>query len=152
MKIEININDFYFDQENELEPALKDYIIRECVNQISQNIREKVDQHVKTKVSDMVEKYYGTLIQDTIKTIIDTERVSYGREEATLADHIRKQINANSGWNSPREQLEKIAKAHADEIKKRYDLMFATQIVAKLGQNGMLKEDIAQLILTEQKP
>lgn len=36
-------------------------------------------------------------------------------------------------------------------MKQRYDLLFASQIVAKLDEHGLLKEDIAELLLPTSK-
>ena len=36
-------------------------------------------------------------------------------------------------------------------MKQRYDLLFASQIVAKLDEHGLLNEDIAELLLPSNK-
>ena len=45
------------------------------------------------------------------------------------------------------ERLEKQAQGIFNDIHKKYDLLFASQIVSKLGEKGMLKEDVAKLLL-----
>jgi hypothetical protein len=46
-------------------------------------------------------------------------------------------------------QTKKATDSISKELKERYDLLFASQIVSKLHENGMLKEDVAKLLLTQ---
>lgn len=39
------------------------------------------------------------------------------------------------------------AKDFGKEMKERYDLLFASQLVAKMSETGLLKEDVAKLLL-----
>ena len=65
----------------------------------------------------------------------------------TLKEYILYQIQNNTGWNSPNENIKKLAQKFGEEMKNRYDLLFASQLVAKMNENGLLKEDVAKKLL-----
>jgi len=41
------------------------------------------------------------------------------------------------------------AELMSSEIKQRYDLLFASQLVSKMNQAGMLKDDVAKLLIDQ---
>lgn len=152
MKFTIDIEDFYLDEGDELESSLKKHIINEVCSQIQKSIKDRVEIQISMEVKDTIEKQMYSTISKEIKNVIDGGLIknpdSYSdKKQITISDYIKKKFENDSGWGSPREHIEKLAKSHAEELKKRYDLMFASQIVSKLHQNGMLKEDIAKLLL-----
>ena len=68
-------------------------------------------------------------------------------EKMTLKEYILYQIQNNTGWNSPNENIKKLAQKFGEEMKNRYDLLFASQLVAKMNESGLLKEDVAKKLL-----
>ena len=59
----------------------------------------------------------------------------------SIADYITERFAYQSGWGSPNEAIDKLAKQFGDELKKRYDIAFATQIVKRMNENGLLKDE-----------
>lgn len=53
--------------------------------------------------------------------------------------------------NSMEKLIKSLAKDFANEMKERYDLLFASQLVAKMSETGLLKEDVAKLLLPKQE-
>lgn len=47
--------------------------------------------------------------------------------------------------------IAKTACSHADDLKKRYDMLFASGIVQKMHENNLLKEDVAAKLLNDGK-
>jgi len=151
MKIEINISDFYLDEDDDLEQGLKNYIKRDVINQIYASIQEKVQEEITSQVIEVVEENLSTEISAAIKTQIEIGKIKsrYDRsKEVTLAEYTKECFVQHSGYNSFDSNIKQLADGFAKEMKGRYDLLFASQLVAKMNENGLLKEDIAKLLLT----
>lgn len=155
MKFTIEIEDFYLDEEKELEPALKQSIIHEVVGEIKKSIQVKIEDHIKTEVKRQVEDGLYRKINFAIAEIVETEKVKSdeynSKEMIPLKDFIKKIFVANTGWNSPTDTIKNLAKKFGDEMKIRYDIMFATQIVNKMKENNFLRDDVAEKLLTTEK-
>jgi hypothetical protein len=159
MKITVDIEDFYLDQKSEIEPVLKKYLIDSIVIKINDSIKKKVDDQIIKHVAEQVEKNMYKKIQLYIQENMDNgtfksqvyKDSSYVDQELTLKEFIQNKFRSDSGWSSPNEIIKKLAKEFGDELKKRYDLLFATHIVSKLNENGLLKEDVAKMLLETNK-
>lgn len=152
--ITVDLDDFWMDEDSlSFNDGLKNHITNQVKREIWNSISAKVEDQISRDVKKQVENQYIKTIQKVIQDVIDTGKIKgdYSNTEVTINEYIREKFVRNSGWNSPNEKIEQLAKGFADEMKKRYDLMFASQIVSKLGANGMLKEDIAKLLLDDKK-
>jgi hypothetical protein len=151
MKIEINISDFYLDEDDDLEQGLKDYIKRDVIKQVYASIQEKVQKEITAKVIEVVEENLFTEISAAMKTQIESGKIQsrYDRsKEITLAEYTKECFTHDRGYNSFDNLIKELANEFATEMKGRYDLLFASQLVAKMNENGLLKDDIAKLLLT----
>jgi len=59
-------------------------------------------------------------------------------------------MNDKMGRHSPLEKLKDVVAAHVKELKDRYDLQYATHVVAKLRDNNMLNKDGIEKLLIEE--
>jgi anaerobic ribonucleoside-triphosphate reductase len=150
MKVTIDISDFYLDEGEELESSLKQFIIRECVQQINKSIEKKVEDHITRTVKNEIEQKLTYKINKQIEEIIATETIKVDGKEQPFNEYIKYKFQYSSGWSSAQGALESLAKRFGEELKKRYDMLFASQIVSKLHENGMLKEDVAKLLLPKE--
>lgn len=152
MKITVEVSDFYLDSENgdDLEASLKDYVKKEVLNQIYKTIEKKVEEQITRRVKEEVEQKLTRFINKTIEDLIANESLVMSGKTIPIAEYIKNQFVSNSGWGSPTETLKKLATQYGAELKARYDLQFASHVVAKLNEQGMLKADIAKM-LTETK-
>lgn len=149
MKFTITLDDFWLDEEQSLEPALKEHIIREVTAHINSSIKQKVEEHVTRRVKEEVEKKLFRTIDAAIVTSLQTGMIkgSNNQTMVTIDEYIRDLFSSTSRWNTVPEQIKKVAEACADSMKSRYDLTFASQLVVKMNQNGLLKKDVAKLLL-----
>lgn len=153
MQFTIEVEDFYLDEDKELEPALKSYIINAVKNDIYAGIKAKIEDHVTKEVKAQVEqslyRKISTLVGEIIAT--DTIKGKYSNDpDTTLQEYVKSQFKDKARDASPvDDNIKKLAKACGDEIKSRYDLLFASQLVAKLHESGLLKEDVAKLLLPQ---
>jgi hypothetical protein len=86
------------------------------------------------------------LKEGTMKTSV-YENGRHVDKDVTIEEHIKYKFEKDSGWSSPNAKIEKLAKGFAEEMKKRYDLLFATQIVSKMGENNLLKDDVMKQLV-----
>jgi hypothetical protein len=76
----------------------------------------------------------------------------YSNDLVNIQDYISKQLDNDLNVSRDfQNRLDKIssdsAKSITQQLKDRYDLMFASNLVSKMNELGMLKQDVAKLIL-----
>lgn len=159
MKFTIEVEDFWIDSEdsNGLEPNLTKFIIKEVVHQIDTSIKQRVEDHITRKVKADIEEKMYRFMNISIEEIIKTEKISVdkiqgsGKEEITLVDYIKRHFQYKSSYRNADEVISKEAEKFSKQMKDRYDLLFASQLVAKMSNAGMLKEDVAKILLEQPK-
>lgn len=152
MKIELNVSDFFLETDEgsfNIEKEFKKEIIYETVNHIKAKFKEQIDDQIKKEVSQLIENTMQSGITETIKSVLSEGKIksSKSSEQVTFEEYIREKILNETGWRGFDESLERIADALSVDLKKRYDILFASQIVDKLSQNGLLKDDAIKLPL-----
>ena len=116
---------------------LKDRFKNEMMREISNPILEKVEDIARESMSDLIEN----ASEKKYKFKID-----YMEEELTVDELIRSRIKKIVDGNVET-MISSRAKSFVDELRKRYDMAFATFIVDNMRKQNMLKEDkIAELL------
>ena len=154
MKYTIEVEDFYLDEgENgkSLSESLQQYITDKVIGEIWKQIKEKVDDAITMKVKAKVEKELGLQINTRIAEIIARETITRDKKEILISDYIKDQFQANTGWNSPSEVIRQKAKEFGDEMKKRYDFLYANLIVTQMHNIGIIKEEIYANLIENKK-
>ena len=150
MKFTVEIEEFYLDEEQDIEPTLKNFVIKSVVQSIQKSLESKIEDAITKEVRDQISKSLFRNIQSVVKKVITEGKIKSRRSSdslVTIEEYIRQDFEYNSGYSSPKETIEKLAKQFGDEMKRRYDLLFASQIVAKLGANGLLKDEAVKMLL-----
>lgn len=150
MKFIIEVDDFYLDGE-QLSEALTSHIKHYVVQEIDKSIKARVEEHITRKVKADVEERMYRFMNVTIEEIIQKEKIKDGSKEMSLVEYIRNYFLNKSAYNNADAAIKKAADQFGQEMKNRYDLLFASQLVAKLNDSGMLKEDVAKLLLDKPK-
>lgn len=154
MKFTIELSDFYLDEKNDLESALKDHIIKSCVQKISADLKSKIDECIINEIKKQVEVGLRTKISSFVSECIDNDKIKgryTGDPEMTLKEWVKLQYTSTAKEKAPIDStIEKLAKQFGEELKKRYDLLFASQLVAKMKDSGFIKEEVIQLLLNQQ--
>lgn len=151
MKFTVEIDEFWLDEDsNGFEEELKNSIKKDVCQQIKKmmltHIENDITNVVKQQVSDTLREQIQALVADVISTGMIRES-SYSDKEISIENWIKQQFQGNCGYQNADRKISELAKKFGDEMKQRYDLLFASQIVAKLDEHGLLKEDIANLLL-----
>lgn len=157
MKITIDLEDLVNDliedggeDQFNLKEGIKTSIIRSVAYQRFdkeiESMREQAKNLFKGKISEKIDE----VVAKQVERIIKEDKFKYNsyEDEKTLSEYIKDRYIAStrSGVNLD-EITKKIANKAAEELKDRYDLLFASQMVSRLDQLGLLKEDAAKILL-----
>ncbi|MDM1494966.1 hypothetical protein HX089_05330 [Myroides odoratimimus] len=162
LKIEVDLSDIYTEYEEEVsitslvKEEITSRIKKEAYDMFSKEAKEAFTNQVVRKI----ELDKDLKIQETLKHLFMEKKIfqhNYGGEglkEMTLEEKITKELECTYNTESRfqdfiRKHLEKCTEQISKELKERYDLLFASQIVAKLNEQGMLKEDVAKILLNK---
>ena len=147
MKISIDISDFYLDEDSDLEEGLKRYVKNEAITAIFGKIKDKVEVEIKRVVEKHVLENLSSEIAKAVQ--VGTIKKQQDRDPISIIEYVKECVlNSNaSSWKSFEKTIEEVVKKFCDEIRKRYDLNFASNIVAKLIDNKLIKEDAVKMLL-----
>jgi hypothetical protein len=154
MKFTVEVEEFYLNEEDSgrsLETTLRDYIINEVVSKIWEKIKDEADNAITMKVETKVRMEMESQINKRIAEIIDSETIFRDKKEILISDYLREQFERNIGWNKPDDIIRDKAKQFGDEMKKRYDFLYANEIVQQMHKIGILKEEIYTNLLENKK-
>ena len=148
MKFIVEVEDFWL-EEAELSTTLKDAVKQDVVLQIRTEIQDKVQKLMDDILKKEILKQIETRVQMLMETFLKDGKVKapYSNQPGmTVEEWIA--TNFKNADKTIKDYIEKSAKLQSDELKKRYDLLFASQIVTKLNEQSMLREDVAKLLLS----
>lgn len=153
MKLKVDLDDFYLDEEDDFVPAIKDFVVNKVVSTIWDRVEEKIKQKILDLCNENIQKIIDEKIETYLTEMLDKEMIKKDRwsdELVSLQEYVLTAFNKDFD-SSYKNTLERIVEGKTkdicEEIKKRYDLLFASQLISKMNDQNMLKEDIAKLIL-----
>lgn len=170
MKINVTVDlaEFYTqDEENSFSEEIKNEISARVKSQIWNDFKEIALHEVKQLVISEFEKTKVENVTSIVSKLISSKKIKRSDnsfELVTIEDYVTEKItkdyfserqsaetvmrglisNFESKFNN---ELKQNSETISRELKDRYDLLFASQIVTKLNENGMLKTDVAKLLL-----
>jgi len=156
--VTVDLDDFYSDDDSEaFSTSIKRAIREDAVRQVLADWKTKIAKEFNDAVTAEVTNQKDLLIANELRRLAVEAKVKkrYNSSEMiSITDWIIDEFERTQLSNTQLQSLlsgllkdssEKIVK----EFRARYDLMFATQIVSKLRDNGMLKDDVAKLLLDQ---
>ena len=151
MKFTIEVEDFWLEEDSEdLVTELQSYVKRDVLNQISKNIEDKVEKQITEKINEVMDKKMTLILDNTLTDLIAPGTIHVNREDVTIVNYIKKLFQQNTGWNQPKDQIAKIAKAFGAEMKAQYNAVFASKIVESMKEQGLLKDDVVKILLNSE--
>lgn len=151
INVTVDLDDFWADEES-LTHAIESNIKFQVLEEIDAKIKDKVDTHITRKVSEEIEKNMYRQMNSFIADFIKTGEVKSSHNSSkmvSIEEFIKEKFVYSSGWGSPDETIKKLAEKFSLEMKNRYDLLFASQLVAKMNESGLLKKDVAKILLAK---
>jgi len=150
MKFTIEVEDFWLEEE-EITEALQSHIKMEVVREIQKGIKDKVEDQIAVKIKETIDQKIALVIDTVLTDLVTTGVITRSRVEISIVDHIKNVFQANTGWNSPTEQIAKLAKGFGAEMKAQYNAVFASNVVQGMKEQGLLKDDVVQMLLNDKQ-
>lgn len=157
INVTVDLEDFYNeDDETSINEQIKNDIAYRVKNQIWKDFQEKTLESFSNQITRQIALDKDLRIQETINSFFTEKKIKKAYsggamvtcEEYISADLEREYLNSGNRFEAlVRDALQKQSTKIVNDLKERYDLLFASQIVTKLNEQGMLKEDIAKLLL-----
>lgn len=146
MKYTIDVEDFYL-EDGDLAEELKSTVIRQVTDAIWKKIEKKVDEQIERTVKNAVEQQLSLKINLRVADVIATEMITYNGKQMPMVDYVKEMFLKNNTYSNPIDTIGKFAKKFGDELRARYDVAFANQIVLKMNEVGLLKEEAITKLL-----
>lgn len=161
LTIEVNfddlISDMFCDAEGDeygVSPTgdFKDYLKADISSQISsqiiKSIKSDVNQQIARDAGDQITEFVSGELRGIITRKLRAGEIRSGYGGFKSYDElIEKQLSSRSVENAIERHIDSKAKAFANDMKTRYDNIFAAKIVGALKEQKMLSPEVASLLL-----
>lgn len=152
IQVELNLEDV-FDEAIYNEVTLKEEFTRSVRLDVVRELKEKFKNELMGKISNPISGKLEDIARESIIDLIKNAsekkykfRIDYMEEELTVDELIRGRIKKIVDDNIET-MISSRAKSFVDELRKRYDMAFATFIVDNMRKQNMLKDEkIAELL------
>ena len=150
MKFTIEVEDFWLDEE-EITEALQSHIKMEVVREIQKSIKDKVEDQIAIKIKETIDQKIALIIDSVLTDLVTTGVITRNGVEISIVDHVKNIFQSTTGWNSPTKQIAELAKGFGVEMKAQYNAVFANNVVQGMKEQGLLKDDVVQMLLSDKK-
>ena len=156
INVTVDLEDFYTDEDG---GNLAQEVKQAIASNIKNDIWKKFEKEGLVSFSNQMERKIASdkdlKIKETIDDLFKNKKIkksSYSNDLLSLEEFIIEQLDRNISISRDFEDLTRKlvqdkSKEIVQQLKDRYDLLFASQIVSNLNKQGMLKEDIAKILL-----
>lgn len=176
INVTVDLEDFFSEDETSFNEQILSHIEWNVKSQVWNEFKtialDRFKEKINTEINESKEQEMDRIIHKIFtEKKIKVKEATKGNPEpemVTLFEYIEDRINKdyfnpnNTADNILNRKLyekqinfekmiEQSAEKIGSEIKDRYDLLFASQIVSNLNKQGMLKDDIAKILLENDK-
>ncbi len=134
--------------------AMRDSIKADAVRQVLDLWRKSAATEFEKQVKDAVESMKDGFFAATMQSLLSDFKIKksgYGNEMVSLRDYtnevLAKEFDARKIDEKVSAAIRALANEMATSMKDRYDMLFASQLVAKMNEINMLREDVAKALL-----
>ena len=152
LKVTIEVPEKWI-EKGEIQEALRNDIINKVSIKLMGELSEKHIKSIEDAARKKVEERFSVFADAETRDFIEYGLVSSynnSSKKITVKEYIADRFNNSNAYNSQRSLIEKLAKEYSIEMKNRYDMMFASQLVIKLNEQGMLKEGVFESLMTKE--
>jgi DNA-binding transcriptional regulator YhcF (GntR family) len=150
MKFTIELEEFWMDEDSEeVEVEIKKHIIYEVTKKIEASIADKVNEQITKNVEEFIQARLSVIINDEMAKCMDNGVIQPRGtvSEISITDHVKARFLESSGWQNPNKHIDQIAKEFGNELKLQYNNAFANKIVQNMKEQGLLKDEVVQILL-----
>lgn len=159
LNIEVDLSDMYSDYENE--ESLNELVKDEITNRVKNEVWNKFKEEGFTAFCQQLERKINLdkdlKVQETINHLFEEKKCKkdyYNPTEiVTIKEYIENKIEKEYFQNTSnfealiKKHIENFTSSYSKELKDRHDMLFASQIVLKMNEQGLLKDGVAQSLL-----
>lgn len=152
IQVELNLEDVFNDAicdevslKEEFTRSVRQTIVCELEDRFKNELMREISNPISEKIEDIARESMNDLVENASKKKYRF-RLDYMDEELTVDEFIRGRMKKVVDSNIET-MVESKAKSFVNELRKRYDMAFATFVVDNMRKQNMLKEDkIAELL------
>ncbi len=149
MKFTVELDDFWHDTDGDLSKELSKYVIEQVKYQIWDKIEKKVQLEITEKTIKKIDEKIFSELDSFVEKNLNLDKFvvkkGYNNEETPLLEYIQNRINDNS--SNYIKAVEQTAENHIKVLRAKYDLLFASQIIGNMQEQGLLKEGVYDALL-----
>jgi len=157
MIFKVKVDDFWLDDEN-LSEGLQRAITKDVLAQIKDDVTKRFNELLVEYMEREVEKVIPPLVASLVDGFTENSMVTpkaggYPPQKGdpiSIKDYLNDIFRSSTGFNAKTE-IQKYAKQFGETLKHQYNAAFANQIVANLKEQGMLKDEVVNALLTGPK-
>ncbi len=158
MKLTVNVDleDFFQNEDETLQESIVRAIETSVIRRLEKDFREKIKDDFYKKIIEKFLSEKDAKVKEIIEKAFDEEKVKksyYSDDMVTYTEYVTEVLKRD--LNSPdldrkiKAVSDKVSATAFEEMKKRYDVYFAAQIIEKLSAAGMLAQGVAESILKQ---
>ena len=158
MKLTVNVDleDFFQNEDETLQESIVRAIETSVIRRLEKDFREKIKDDFYKKIIEKFLSEKDAKVKEIIEKAFDEEKVKksyYSDDMVTYTEYVTEVLKRD--LNSPdldrkiKAVSDKVSATAFEEMKKRYDVYFAAQIIEKLVAAGMLAQGVAESILKQ---
>ena len=160
LNIEIDLSDIYSEYDNE--ESLNELIKQEITGRVKNEVLNKFKEESFTSFCQQLERKINhdkdLKVQEIINHLFEEKKCKkdyYNPNEiVTIKEYIENKIEKEYFQNTSnfesliKKHIETFTSSYSKELKDRHDMLFASQIVLKMNEQGLLKDGVAQSLLS----
>lgn len=138
----------------DIKEEIKKSIIYQTKHAVLDEIKQPLRDQMKGAVIDIINSTFSTIVETEVKKYISDNKFKprgYSNEEFTITEFVATEFEDAVVNRNINDIVKKDAERAAKEIRNRYDLLFASSLVAKMNDQGLLKEGVFKAIMNDKK-
>jgi hypothetical protein len=165
MTIKVNLTDIYPEADGcsgdgyctfaSISEAIQQEVTGAIQGKIMESIDEDLKKSILSAVKEKVLLHLDIKIKRKVRQLMREGMIqpSHYTSPIKITDHIEKLFKSNGEWLKEGEvflkrHTEEIARKFSEDLKNKYDMIFAAQIVDSLGKAGLLKDDAVKKLVS----
>jgi len=164
IKVEIDLEELIQDLFEDYDPDegididlrddIKNDIVFKAKQAVLKEVKEPLRDEINSRVKILVKDAYADEVNAAVKEYVKKGKVK-GRYHSDPEMSVDEWIKSEFDTSISNNELVKIVRKQADiaveEIKGRHDMMFATQLVMKMNEQGLLKKGVMNSLKVTEK-
>ncbi len=156
INVTVDLEDFYQDEDETLSESLIRAIECGVIDRLKREFKEKVQDDFYKQIIEKFLLEKDAKVKELVSKLFDEEKIKkshYSDTMITFAEYVTENLKKDLSTPNFDAKLkgisDKVSAAAFEDLKKRYDVYFAAQIIEKLSAAGMLAQGVAESILKQ---